>query len=60
MVVRTDTAELRQARKMALELLVSNHFADCLGPCQLTCPAHVDIQGYIALLALGKYRRPWP
>jgi formate dehydrogenase major subunit len=56
MVVRTDTAELRQARKMALELIVSNHFADCLGPCQLTCPAHVDIQGYIALLALGKYK----
>jgi formate dehydrogenase major subunit len=56
MVVRTDTPELREARKMALELIVSNHFADCLGPCQLTCPAHVDIQGYIALLAMGKYR----
>ncbi len=55
MVVRTDTPELRQARKTALELIVSNHFADCLGPCQLTCPAGVDIQGYIALVAMGKY-----
>lgn len=56
MVIRTDTPEIRQARKMALELIVSNHFADCLGPCELTCPANVDVQGYIALLALGKYR----
>ncbi len=55
MVVKTDTPELRQARKAALELIVSNHFADCLGPCQLTCPASVDIQGYIALVAMGRY-----
>lgn len=55
MVVKTDTPELRQARKTALELIVSNHFADCLGPCQLTCPASVDIQGYIALVAMGRY-----
>lgn len=56
MVVRTETPEIRAARKTALELIVSNHFADCLGPCTLTCPAGVDIQGYIALLAMGRYR----
>ena len=36
--------------------MLSNHYADCIGPCQLACPAGVDIQGYIALAALGKYR----
>ena len=51
MVVETNTAEVRQSRKAALELLLSNHYADCVGPCQLACPAGVDIQGYIALAA---------
>jgi formate dehydrogenase major subunit len=36
--------------------MLSNHFADCIGPCQLACPAGVDIQGYVALAALGKHR----
>ena len=36
--------------------MLSNHYADCIGPCQLACPAGVDIQGYIALAALDKHR----
>ena len=56
MVVETDTPEIRRSRKAALEMMLSNHYADCLGPCQLSCPAGVDIQGYIALAALGKYQ----
>ncbi|MCU0292418.1 MAG: molybdopterin-dependent oxidoreductase [Thermoanaerobaculaceae bacterium] len=55
MVVETDTPEVRRSRKAALELLLSNHYADCIGPCQLACPAEVDIQGYVALAALGKF-----
>ncbi|HPC84199.1 MAG TPA: FAD-dependent oxidoreductase [Thermoanaerobaculaceae bacterium] len=55
MVVETDTPEVRRSRKAALELLLSNHYADCIGPCQLACPAGVDIQGYVALAALGKF-----
>jgi len=56
MVIETDTPEIRRARKAALELMLSNHYADCIGPCQIACPAGIDIQGYIALAALGKYR----
>ncbi len=55
MVVETDNPEVRRSRKAALELLLSNHYADCIGPCQLACPAGVDIQGYVALAALGKF-----
>lgn len=55
MVVQTETPEVRRARKASLELMLSNHFADCIGPCQLACPAGIDIQGYIALAALGQY-----
>jgi formate dehydrogenase major subunit len=55
MVVETDNSEVRRSRKAALELMLSNHYADCIGPCQLACPAGIDIQGYIALAALGQY-----
>ncbi len=54
MIIHTDNQRIHEARKTALELLLSNHYADCLAPCQQTCPAGVDVQGYIALLALGK------
>ncbi|HNY04121.1 MAG TPA: FAD-dependent oxidoreductase, partial [Bacteroidales bacterium] len=40
---------------MALELMLSNHYADCLGPCKQTCPAGVDVQGYISLIDKGQY-----
>ena len=56
MVIYTNNEKIRQARKTALELLLSNHYADCLGPCVQTCPAGVDVQGYIALIAMGKNR----
>jgi formate dehydrogenase major subunit len=56
MVVETNSPEVRQSRKAALELLLSDHYADCVGPCQLSCPAEIDIQGYIALAAIGRYR----
>lgn len=41
---------------MALELLLSNHYADCIGPCKDTCPSNVDVQGYIAAIAEGNYK----
>ena len=56
MVIHTNNDRIRESRKTALELLLSNHYADCLGPCTQTCPAGVDVQGYIALVAMGKYR----
>jgi formate dehydrogenase major subunit len=55
MVIHTDSERVRDSRKTALELLLSNHYADCIGPCINNCPAHVDAQGYIALISLGKY-----
>jgi formate dehydrogenase major subunit len=55
MVVTTDSEEIRQMRKLMLELLLKEHYGDCVAPCQLTCPAGIDIQGYIALIAQGQY-----
>jgi len=56
MVVITDNERIRESRKRALERLLSNHYADCIGPCKANCPAGVDAQGYIALISAGKYR----
>ncbi|NLP04588.1 FAD-dependent oxidoreductase [Candidatus Fermentibacteria bacterium] len=57
MEVETGNERVRASRKTALELLLSNHYADCLSPCKLGCPAGVDAQGYIALAAMGEYRK---
>ncbi|MFH1466650.1 MAG: FAD-dependent oxidoreductase, partial [Pseudomonadota bacterium] len=57
MVVQTRNARILASRKTALELLLSNHYADCLSPCRLACPAGVDVQGYLALTAQGQQRR---
>ncbi len=48
--------EVQEARKMALELLLSEHVGDCEAPCQVTCPAHMDIPLMNRLLAAGKFR----
>lgn len=57
MVVTTNSAEVRAARKTALELLISDHAGDCVGPCRTGCPARLDIPGFIAGLAAGEPRR---
>jgi formate dehydrogenase major subunit len=53
MVIRTDNEKIKKARKMALDLIVSNHYADCAAPCRIACPAGVDVQGYISLIEKG-------
>ena len=56
MEIFTDSPGVMKSRKMALELLLSNHYADCVAPCKLTCPAGVDVQGYISLIEKGLYQ----
>ncbi|MDI6851219.1 MAG: NAD(P)-binding protein [bacterium] len=53
--VNTFSEKVISMRKTALELMLSDHYGDCIGPCQKGCPAHSDIQGYLALIHMGKY-----
>ncbi len=55
MVIETDNEKVYNARKTALDLLLSNHYADCMGPCKQNCPAGVDVQGYISYIEKGMY-----
>lgn len=56
MKIITNSKRVINSRKTALELLFSNHYADCVGPCKNNCPAGVDAQAYIALSSMGKYK----
>lgn len=47
MEIESETDEVRQVRRTALELLLSDHVGDCLAPCHFTCPAHMDIPGML-------------
>jgi ferredoxin len=53
MVVETQAPEVISARRMALELLLSDHLGDCLAPCQLGCPAGLDIPLMIRQIVAG-------
>jgi NADPH-dependent glutamate synthase beta subunit-like oxidoreductase len=54
MVVQTRSEEIDNARKAALELLLSDHLGDCMGPCHVTCPAHMNIPLMIRQILQGK------
>ena len=56
MVINTNTPRVRRSRKIALELLISDHTGDCKGPCSLNCPAGTDCQGYVKLISEGKFK----
>lgn len=53
MQVQNDCAEVFEARKAGIELLLSEHVGDCVGPCQMGCPAHMNIPQMIREIAAG-------
>lgn len=55
MVINTESERVVKSRKIAMELLMSAHDGDCIAPCQLACPANTDCQGYVGLIANGKF-----
>ncbi len=57
MEILTESKLAAKARKSTLELLMSDHEGDCKGPCELSCPANTDVQGYLAAIAEGNYRK---
>ncbi|NCC77446.1 MAG: 2Fe-2S iron-sulfur cluster binding domain-containing protein, partial [Clostridia bacterium] len=55
MVITTNSPKLEGYRRIRLEQLLSDHNADCVAPCVQTCPANIDIQGYLAQVSNGNY-----
>ncbi len=54
MDIITMDDEVFEARKDALELLLSDHVGDCEAPCQTGCPASMNIPKMNRLIAAGK------
>ena len=55
MQVVTDSPALTALRKPILNKYLSSHNAYCLPPCSHSCPAGIDIPGYLGLIAQKKY-----
>lgn len=55
MEILTDDEEVREARKEALELLMSDHVGDCEAPCRNGCPTFMDIPRMNRLIAAGRF-----
>jgi len=54
MNVESETPEVHEARRTALELLFSDHVGDCLSPCQRLCPLRMNIPVMIRQLQTGQ------
>lgn len=57
MEIITDDNEVLEARKEALELLLSDHVGDCEAPCRPSCPAFMDIPNMNRLIAKGEFAK---
>jgi len=53
MIVTTRSDEIQKARTAAVELLLSDHAGDCLGPCEIGCPANMDIPAMLRQIVSG-------
>lgn len=54
MSVESESAEVREARRTAIELLLSDHTGDCAAPCETACPAHLEIPRMLRQIAAGR------
>ncbi len=54
MDIVSNDEEVIESRRMALELLLSEHVGDCEAPCTITCPAHMNIPLMNRLLGEGR------
>jgi len=59
MNIITMDEEIREARKTALDLLLSDHTGDCEAPCQISCPAHMDIPAMNGFIAGGEFEKAY-
>ncbi|MDR0560850.1 MAG: (2Fe-2S)-binding protein [Prevotellaceae bacterium] len=54
MQIVTDSEEIRTVRTLSLELLLSDHRADCEAPCKIACPAGFNVAAMNRMFDAGK------
>ncbi len=55
MEVESQTAEVEQVRRAAVELLLSDHVGDCISLCSQSCPAHTNIAAMLRQVREGRF-----
>ena len=54
-VIEASSDAVREMRKTAFELLLSEHTGDCEAPCTLACPAHANVEEYVRAGKNGEF-----
>ncbi|WP_194435215.1 formate dehydrogenase subunit alpha [Vibrio fluminensis] len=55
--VITQSEQLTEHRRKALNRIMQDHYADCEAPCKTACPAGVDIQSYLYFIAQNDHQK---
>ena len=56
MEIETEGEDISEMRRMSLELLLSDHRADCEAPCVIACPQNLNVEGVLYHYDKGEYR----
>ena len=51
MIIETDNETLNSMRRQSIENIIEEHSGDCMGPCEVSCPAGCDIPDFIAAIS---------
>ena len=54
MAIESETGEVHEARRTALELLFSDHVGDCLSPCHRLCPLQLNVPVMLRHIQAGR------
>ena len=59
MQIETDTEDVRLVRSLSLELLLSDHRADCEAPCSMVCPKGLDVERMLVYYDAGDHKKAY-
>lgn len=57
MQIDTESEEVKLVRRLSLELLLSDHKADCEAPCTIVCPKGLDVEQMLSHFDSGNHEK---
>lgn len=59
MQITTDSEDVLLSRALSLELLLSDHRADCEAPCSMVCPQSLDVEQMLGYYDAEQYEKAY-
>lgn len=59
MQIDTESEEVKLVRRLSLELLLSDHRADCEAPCSVVCPKGLDVERMLGYYDAGNHENAY-